>query len=123
MKPNKGLFINSQTGFVSEVSINDYTDINNILGCSTFTCVRLSPTEVLYVDDEGLINGTTFGFLVGTGHGQLMGNGLVLGVHQHSGESVDTKIGFADLAGLGMTGCFNLVSGEAQSLKSIHTLN
>lgn len=118
----KGILINAEDGIVSEVIIKDYSDINKKLGVSTFTCVRLSKDEVLFVDDEGLINGTEKGFRVSYGDGWLAGNGLILGVTP-SGDSVSTKLGFADIAKFGITHTLDLHTGASQPVQSVASYN
>lgn len=88
---HKALLIDASTGVISEVRIKDYEDIQKFIGCRCFTSVGLANGETLYVDDEGLINGTTKGFTIAYGGGLLMGNGIVLG-SLPNGESCDTKL-------------------------------
>ena len=124
MSISKGLLIDAKRGIISEVKVGDYTDIQRLIGCDTFTVVRLSKTECLYVDDNGLINDTTHGFSIATANGQLMGNGVVLGLNPHSGDSEDTKLAIGDLAKtFGIVECFDAVTGERRALKNISSLN
>lgn len=95
MKLN-ALKINATTGVITNEVVEDYTDINRLIGCRCFTTVRLSDTEWLYVDDEGLINGTKTAFSINYGDGYLMGNGVVLGLLPN-GESISTKLDANDL--------------------------
>lgn len=89
--PNKAILINAKDKTITEVEINDYKDIYKFCGYNLFTCVRMDAKgNTLYVDDEGLINGTDFGFII---KGQpLMGNAIVLGTNRYNGESEDTSL-------------------------------
>ena len=57
---NKAILIDPFAQSISEVSVGDFTDINRHIGCDIFTCVRSSALgdNVMYLDDEGLVNGT-----------------------------------------------------------------
>ena len=57
----KAILIDPFDNTVKEVSVGDFRDIQSKIGCSVFTCVRFPDGNVAYVDDEGLINGTTRG--------------------------------------------------------------
>ena len=67
----------------------DYTEIYKQLDVDCFTCVGLGE-ETLYVDDEGLINGTE-NFFQMEGLQPLAGNGLILGTDAE-GESIGTEM-------------------------------
>lgn len=86
--------------FVSEIDIKDWRDIAPALDCNIFTTVRISESETIYVDDEGLYSGVAdkYGaFELDTYPQPLMGRGLVLG-NTPDGESVDTKLTTEELA-------------------------
>lgn len=87
--------IDAKHGFIREVDVTDFRSIQAALGVDCFDCVRVDANgETLYVDDEGLINGTKFGFTI---NGRpFAGNGLILGTTE-SGRSRSTKIRPADL--------------------------
>lgn len=58
---NKALLLDPFVPSISEVSVGDFKDIQRHIGCDVFTCVN-SPAlgdNVMYLDDEGLINGTS----------------------------------------------------------------
>ena len=94
----KAILINAKANTVRFVEVGEYTDIYKHCGYETFTTVSLGGGETLYVDDEGLMNGTDFGFeLEGYDH-PLMGNGLILGCNLNNGESVDTALSLEDVA-------------------------
>lgn len=75
----KAILIDAKNRQVREIEVeNDYKKIQEALGVQYFTIVGLrDTTDVLYIDDEGLINGTEFGFYI---NGEMyLGNGLILG--------------------------------------------
>lgn len=85
----KAILINAKANTISLVEVGEYTDIYKHCGYETFTCVGLGKGETLYVDDEGLINGTDYGFTIEGYSDPLMGNGLILGTTA-SGDSKST---------------------------------
>lgn len=93
---NKAILINAKANTVTLVEVGEYTDIYKHCGYDTFTCVGLGKGETLYVDDEGLINGTDFGFTFKGYDGPLMGNGLILGTTA-SGDSKSTALSVEDV--------------------------
>ncbi len=93
----KAILINAKTNSVTLVEVGEYTDIYKHCGMDTFTCVGLGKGETLYVDDEGLINGTDFGFTFKGYDGPLMGNGLILGTTA-GGENKDTALSVHEVA-------------------------
>jgi hypothetical protein len=94
---NKAILIDAKTNSVTLVEVGEYTDIYKHCGYETFTCVGLGNGETLYVDDEGLINGTDFGFYIEGYEGLLMGNGLILG-STASGDSKSTALSVHEVA-------------------------
>jgi hypothetical protein len=93
---NKAILINAKANTVSIVEVGEYTDIYKHCGYETFTCVGLGNGETLYVDDEGLINGTDYGFTIEGYSDPLMGNGLILG-STASGDSKSTALSVEDV--------------------------
>lgn len=72
----------------------DLQDIYNRLDCSLIDVIRLNETEVMYVDDEGLMNKNYF-FQLGDYPHPIAGRGLILG-STPQGENTGTWFG-ADL--------------------------
>ena len=103
-KSRNALLIDAKNGTVSKVTVGDYKDILSHIGCRSFTTVRLAKDEVLYLDDEGLMNGTEYGFtfkgLSGVTH--FRGNGVILGMNQHNGDEKPTNLKFDDLPNFGI---------------------
>ena len=94
----KAILINAKTNTVSFVEVGEYTDIYKHCGYQTFTCVGLpQEKETLYVDDEGLINGTDFGFSIKGYQDPLFGNGLILG-SLSNGDSRGTDLTLEEIA-------------------------
>ena len=61
-KGTKAIFLDAKDNTLSYVYIKHYTDIYKHCRYGTFTTVNIAKGDVMYVDDEGLINGTDFGF-------------------------------------------------------------
>jgi hypothetical protein len=94
-KPTKGILIDAKNNKLSYVEINDHTDISKHGGYNYFDVVHLSGKDDIYVDDEGLINGTQYGFEVLNPRkfnvAVYFGNGVVLG-HNGHGDSIDCSL-------------------------------
>lgn len=95
----KAILIDSAAKVVKFVEIKDYTDINKFGGFDIFTAVRANDKgDMVYVDDEGLINGTETGFVFADYPSPLMGNGIVLGGNDRTGDSKDTTFTLEEIA-------------------------
>ena len=83
------ILINAKDRIIDEIQCTDYKDIQKLIDCGCFTTGHsFNNNDTLYVDDEGLINGTTHGFYF---NGRLLaGNGLVCGANDE-GENADVK--------------------------------
>jgi hypothetical protein len=95
----KAIFIDSENQEVREVDYDgDFHFISNIIGCDLFTCVQLNDeNDTIYVDDEGLINGTDNFFLIEGYPQPLAGNGLILRTND-MGESEEPFISVDEVA-------------------------
>lgn len=94
---HKAYKIDAYANRIDEVTVGEYTDIYEHIGCQTFTLATvLDNGDTLYVDDEGYLNSeVTRGFYY---EGQFFaGNGLLLGSNEE-GESVDVKTLELDVA-------------------------
>lgn len=87
---NKALLLDPFVPSISEVSVGDFKDIQRHIGCDVFTCVRSSALgdNVMYLDDEGLINGTSRAtrFVDEVYPSALAGRILILGDDGHGGD-------------------------------------
>ena len=91
-RATKAIFINSTTEEVTEVVINDYTEISPIIGCEIFTVARMSAKTDAYVDDMGLLGTPTAFFMLKGGYPQpIAGNALLMDTDEE-GESVDCSM-------------------------------
>lgn len=96
---DKALLLDVSKNTIKEVTIKDYTDISRLIGCNYFTTVQVNDAgDTLYVDDEGLVNGTTAGFTFDGYDGPLMGNALLLGTNLRSGDSKDVTMSVSEFA-------------------------
>ena len=88
----RAIFIDATNRTVEEIDFEgDFRAIQEKIGVRCFDCIELNEQrDTLYVDDEGLLNGTQeFFYVDGKGYCQTFaGNGLVLGTNSE-GESTD----------------------------------
>lgn len=94
----KAILINAKTKEVKEIEMGkDYKEIYTQLECELFTAgAYLDKEDVIYVDDEGLINGTDVFFTFEGAHQPFAGNGLIMGTDDE-GESTDCKINLTEV--------------------------
>ena len=105
MKNTKAILLNARNNTVEFVSINDFRDIQKFGQYDCFTCVQMDAKgNTLYVDDEGLINGTNAGFYMRGYEGPLMGNAVILCSNRNTGDSVDTDLTLEQVSE--MVNCF-----------------
>ena len=117
-KESIGIFIDAKNNRLTHVVIKDHTDISRIAGYKYFDAVGLNTkgkvSDTLFVDDEGLINGTEWGFEVLTANGEhrghYAGNGIILGTNRQGG-SVDATVTLEDMAK--RIRCFTSTGGTA----------
>jgi len=78
----------------------DYKSICRLIDCRTFTVVEIEgtgdPADIVFVDDEGLLNDPHFFFMLDSYPQPLAGFGLVLGTDD-DGESVSPRITLEEL--------------------------
>ena len=102
---NTAILINANDNTISLVSIKDYKDISKFGQFDIFTCVQMDAKgNTLYVDDEGLLNGTSRGFVIEGYEQPLMGNAVLLGTNLNTGDSKDTSLSLEKVAS--MVRCF-----------------
>jgi hypothetical protein len=94
----KGILIDAKNKQVIPVKIaGDLASMYLTLGVSMveigWTDQRTG--ETLWVDEEGKINGTDYGFIIAGGL-RIVGNGLILGSDMY-GENADTKVAIENL--------------------------
>jgi len=89
----KAILIDSINKEVKEVEIGKGIDeMYKFLNCEIFTIASYLPkNDAIFVDDEGLMNGTDVFFTYEGAHQPFAGNGLIMGSNS-KGESVDCKI-------------------------------
>lgn len=97
----KAYLIDSNQETVTEVNHNgDYKEIYKLCGFQTFDVARVeSNGDAIYVDDEGLLNITNeTKFFVYEGYtNPLVGNGLMLGLNPHTGDSIAPETSLEDV--------------------------
>ena len=89
----KAFLIDSINKEVKEVEIGKGIDeMYKFLNCQCFTIATYLPKDdAIFVDDEGLMNGTDVFFTYEGAHQPFAGNGLIMGCDD-MGESVDCKV-------------------------------
>ena len=89
----KAILIDSINKEVKEIEIGKGIDeMYKFLNCEIFTIASYLPkNDAIFVDDEGLMNGTDTFFTYEGAHQPFAGNGLIMGSNS-KGESVDCKI-------------------------------
>ena len=94
----KAILIDAKTKEVKEVEMGrDYKEIYTQLECEMFQIgTYLSNEDAIYVDEEGLINGTDIFFTFEGAHQPFAGNGLIMGCDDE-GESTDCKVSFNEV--------------------------
>ena len=107
----KAILINAKEKTITEVQVDEKNQLKSIyahLGVSMIEVAHASGLRIngflevedtLYVDEEGLINETDYGFSVPYGDGtyDFMGNGLVVGHKYNSGEMTDCLSSVEDI--------------------------
>ena len=94
----KAILIDSINKEVKEVEIGKgIAEMYKFLNCECFTIASYLPkNDAIFVDDEGLMNGTDVFFTYEGAHQPFAGNGLIMGCDDE-GESVDCKISFTEV--------------------------
>lgn len=94
----KALLLNSKDQTVIEIEYSgDWRDINDLIGCQTFTCLRLENGDTVYVDDEALLSNPQHFFTIENYDTPVAGNALILG-DDGQGGSCDVKSTQAEIA-------------------------
>jgi len=88
----KAILINPHEETITEVEYSgNYKEIYSLIDCRTFDCVRITPNEDMYIDDEGLLmNNQRYFTLLGTGLNNFAGKALLLS-HDDEGETTATN--------------------------------
>jgi hypothetical protein len=92
----KAIFIDSKNKSVSYIDIpegkNHLAEMRKKINCECFCAAGVfKNNDTVYVDDEGLINGTGDFFILHSLRGEpLAGNALIIGCNEE-GDSVDCK--------------------------------
>ena len=88
----RGILINPHEETITEVEYSgNYKEIYSLIDCRTFDCVRITPNEDMYIDDEGLLmDNQRYFTLLGTGLNNFAGKALLLS-HDDEGETTATN--------------------------------
>ena len=96
----RAYLVDPTTKLISQVFIKDYMDIQRHIGCDMFTMAcRLDNDDVLYVDDNGLIDGKIHDYfaMLDVYQAPLAGRGLLVGSDAQGGDA-DARTNILDLA-------------------------
>lgn len=96
----KAILIDVHSQTIKEVEVTKDLSGSNLqsmyehIGCDCFTCVGIDENNDIFVDDNGLLFLTPFSrFFNYKGYSQpLAGNGLIVGIDNNDGESIDTTL-------------------------------
>ena len=85
----KAILINPFDETIKETEYTgDYREIYSLIECRTFDCVRLTPHEDMYIDDEGLLIDNQRYFSI---EGRNYGGKALLLSHNSEGETKSTN--------------------------------
>lgn len=100
----KAILIDVYSETIKEVEVikcngNHLDSINEHIGCSYFTCVRIDNQNSIFVDDEGFLRlNQSSKFFIYDGYPQpLTGNGLIIG-NNSQGDSIDTTLSIEEIS-------------------------
>jgi hypothetical protein len=98
----KGIKINAEKRTLEYVTLgDDYKEIYPIISdkCTMFACpIIFDNQDTMYLDDEGMFQGYTYGFKMDDWDYSVFGNALILG-SDDEGDSVDAKSTIEDFKG------------------------
>jgi len=101
----KAILIDSQSKTIRYVEVKKKGDssiksIYEHIGCELVDVINLDENNDLFVDDEGLLKlHKDSQFFLYDGFDQpLAGNGLILGLNQEEGESIETSLSIEEVA-------------------------
>lgn len=86
----KAILIDTKNRDVREVEYKDYKDIQAFVGSPFCIGMNFENGDTVFVDDEGLINGTEQFFTITGGHQPFAGSGLIVGMEEMNEEGEET---------------------------------
>ena len=93
----KAILINPFDQTIKETEYTgDYREIYSLVECRTFDCVRLTPHEDMYIDDEGLLIDNQRYFRMLEIGANYAGKALLLS-HDDEGETTATNLTLQDV--------------------------
>lgn len=111
----KAILIDSANKQVKEVYLDDKSILREWyrhIGCN-YVCTGhyLDDKHTIIVDDEGAINGTTFGFVILSNGQHLFGNALIVATDEQ-GDSVDVTMSVEDFDDICPIVWFNTIKSQ-----------
>ena len=86
MKTVNGILIDAKNKTIKMVEFSNLEDIYKLLGVTIVEVIRVCNYDTMYIDEEGAINGTKFGFNFGST--PIFGNALICHTDE-DGEDMD----------------------------------
>ena len=87
----KAMLVDSAARTVKPVEVKDWRGIAPMLGCEYFTLLQ-APKVAAYVDEEGLCKPVAAGFSLLGYEQPVVGNGLIVGHADASGNDTDCPL-------------------------------
>jgi hypothetical protein len=87
------IIINPETQTVEEAEIeNHFEAMQKVVGGLIQRAHEFTPTEEVYVNEEGLFGDMTYWFHIKGAHQPFVGTGFIVGHNPKTGDSVSTKM-------------------------------
>lgn len=97
MKELRGYLIDPEKKTIEPVIHNgDYKQIYKFIGADCFDVVRIDDENMIFVDDEGLLNGTRYFFMLKGYPQPFAGKGLLMGSNDE-GDTVSSSMRLEDV--------------------------
>jgi hypothetical protein len=97
----KAILIDPYKREITDVSVNDWRDIQSLLQCSIFSGAGYTEDgDALYCNDEGLFDESAYVFMpdyIMANDGLIAGRVLVLGFDPNTGDSKDSVLSADDV--------------------------
>jgi hypothetical protein len=89
--PKRAIFIDAKNKSVTEIAISQLEDLQSAVEGYIEIGVKFASTDVLFVNEEGLLRGFDYGFYIEGCNQMFIGNGIIVGTTR-SGNNADVEI-------------------------------
>lgn len=94
----KAILIDSMNRTIKQVEVGGLEDIYKVMGVELIqVATYMENGDVVYVDEEGLYNANRNWFTIQGGHQPFIGNALVIGTDNRTGDDADAKSTVEDI--------------------------